>query len=102
LQSSGDIHSISKQVAVPHHYIADVYPDPKSQGGFLKEILVRLRKCMLYVYGTLNGIHGAGELGQNTIASGVGDPSSMLCDEPIHDLTVGCQGTERSDLILAH
>ncbi len=102
MQASGDIYAVSKQVAVPHHYIADVHPDPKTQGMFLGEILVRLKKCMLHVYGTLNGIHGTGELAQNTFTSGVRDSSSVVCNETVHDLTVGSQGTERSNLIQAH
>ena len=36
--------------------------------------------------GALDGIHCAGELGQDAITSRVGDPSAMLGNQPVHDL----------------
>ena len=89
-----------KQVAVPHHHVADMNPDPELEAMVLGDVLVCLRECLLHVNSTLDGIDGAGELGQNAITSGIGDPPAVLGDQPIHDLTMGGQGAERPDLVL--
>jgi hypothetical protein len=50
----------------------------------------------------VNGVHGARELGQNTIASGIRDAATMFSDQAIHLFAVGGQGTKGPGLVLAH
>src|SRR5207302_9617678 len=50
----------------------------------------------------LDRIHDAGEFGQDTIAGGVDETAAVMRDEPIDDLAVRGQDTERRLLILTH
>jgi hypothetical protein len=79
-----------------------MHPNPKPKTIVLWSALNRLSNGFLYGNGTLDRIHSARELGQDTVASGVGDPTAMLSNEAVHDLAVGRQGTEGSDLVLLH
>ena len=91
-----------KQIAASDHHIADMNSDPKLKTTVLRSVLASCARASCTCDGTLDGINGAGELGQDTVASGVGDPSAMFRNEAVHDLAMGGQGAERSDLILAH
>jgi hypothetical protein len=51
---------------------------------------------------TLNGIHRAGEISDETVARRVEDPASMRGDQAIDDDPVSREGTEGADLIPAH
>jgi hypothetical protein len=50
----------------------------------------------------LNGIHSAGEIGDEAIARRVEDPTAMRGDQAIYDDPVGRECAEGADLILAH
>jgi hypothetical protein len=64
--------------------------------------------CILFGYGvlsrdgTLHSIHGAGEVGDETIASRVKDPTVMRGDQVIDDDPVSGEGPKRADLIEPH
>ena len=50
----------------------------------------------------MNRVHCARELGQDTIPCRVGDPTSMLTDEPVHDLPMGREGLQRANFVRPH
>jgi hypothetical protein len=102
LQSGGNVHSVPEQIAASDHHIANMDADPKFETALLRDVVVSLRKRVLYLYGALDSIYGTWELGQDTVACRIGDPPAMRRDQPVHDLAMGCQGVERSDLVLAH
>jgi hypothetical protein len=64
--------------------------------------LLCLGESLLHGYGTLDCIDDTGELGQNTIPRRIGDASAILSNQWVHDLAMGSQGPEGSDLILLH
>jgi hypothetical protein len=52
--------------------------DAELEAALLGGILVRLRKRVLHVYGTLDGIHHARELSQHTVTSRIRNAPAML------------------------
>jgi hypothetical protein len=79
-----------------------MHSDPELETTIFRYILVCTRECILHLGSAPDGIDGARELGQDTVASGVRDPPTVFDNEPIHDLTMGGQGAEGADLILLH
>ena len=102
LQPCGDIDSVAKQIIGTHHHVPDMHPNPELEAAVEWQVPTILGKRCLHGVGTLDGIDSAGELGDDTVASGVGDPSAMLDYEPVHDLAIGGQGPKSADLILLH
>jgi hypothetical protein len=102
LQACRDIHSIAEQVRTPNHHIANVDADPELKAAILRPSGARFPEPLLDRHRALNSIHGARKLCENAIASGVGDPASMLGDEAVHDLASGSQGAQGPGLVLAH
>jgi hypothetical protein len=102
LQSRRNIHPISEQISTSNHDIADVNPDPKPETLMLRSAFGHLGDSFLHGNGALDGIDGTWKLSQNTVASGVGDPSTVLRNQPIHHLAMGGQRSKGSDLILLH
>jgi hypothetical protein len=80
LQTGSNVHPISEQIAASDHHIANMNTDPKFETVPLRDVVVSLRKGVLYLYGTLDRIYGTGELSQNTIPGCVGNPSAMFRD----------------------
>jgi hypothetical protein len=77
-------------------------PNPKAKGATRVLVIVKLYEGLLDLHGALDCIHGAAELGQNTITCRIGDPATMLGNKPVHDLAMRCEDAESSNLILAH
>jgi hypothetical protein len=63
---------------------------------------VELRQPVLDLDRALNSIDGTRKLGQDAIAGRVGNPATVLLDEPIHDLSMSGQAAKGADFILAH
>jgi len=76
--------------------------DPESKATILRLSGARLCQLLLNGDAALHGIDCARELGQHTVASGVGDLAAMLLNEPVHNLTGGAQGVQRPGLVLAY
>jgi hypothetical protein len=102
LQPSGNVHTISEQIAASHHHITNVNSDPELKTTIIRSAVGYLGNGFLHGNGTLDGINGTGELSKHTITSGVGNTPAMLGNEPIRDCAVSGQSTKRSDLVLAH
>src|SRR5258708_23978655 len=74
--------------------------EPHLLGG--RSIRILLSDRLLNLDGTLHGIHGAGEIGDETVARRVEDPTAMRGDQAIDDEPVGREGAKGADLISAH
>jgi hypothetical protein len=101
-QARSDIHAIAEQIASAYHHVTDMHPNPKPKTIVLWSALICLGNGILYGNGTLDRIHSARELGQDAVTGCIGNPPTMLGYEPVHDLEMGTQGTEGSDLVLLH
>jgi hypothetical protein len=67
-----------------------------------RSISVLLSYGLLNFDGALHGIHGAGEIGKDAVASSVEDPTAMRGDQAIDDDSVGRESAKSADLILPH
>jgi hypothetical protein len=97
-----DIHGIAEKVVALHHDVADVHPDPKSHLLIGRSIQIRLRYGFLHVNSTLHRVNGTGEIGDETAASRVKDPTTIRGDQGIDDGPIRGEGTKGADLILPH
>src|SRR4051794_38571614 len=102
LQPRRDIDPVTQQIAVLNHYVSDVDSEPEQDTPLVRYIQVGLCECRLHGNSALDGIHGTRELGQDTIACRVGDPTRMVSNQTIHDLAMSVQSAERPDLVVAH
>jgi hypothetical protein len=87
---------------IPYHHVTHMNSDPEKETALGRSVLACLGEGILDLDGALDGINCAGELGQNTVASRIGNSSAVLSDQTIHDLPMGTQGPERSRFILLH
>ncbi len=102
LDTCCNIDSVTQQVTTANHHVANMHPNPELEAAHLGNISARLRKCVLRVHGTVNGIDSTGELGQDTIPSRVGYSSAIFSNQLVHDRAMSGQAPERSDLVLLH
>jgi hypothetical protein len=93
---------IAEEVVALHDDVADMDANAEPHclafgpaGIFLTDRLLDRNRA-------LNGIDRAGEIGNDTIARGIEDPSAMRSDQPVHDLATVPQPRERADLVLTH
>jgi hypothetical protein len=59
-------------------------------------------ESLLHLHGGLNRIHSAWELRQHAVPCCIGDPASMLADEPVHDFPMRREGPQRPNFVNAH
>jgi hypothetical protein len=79
-----------------------VYADPKPHLIIGRPIRVLLSYGLLNFDCAFHGIHGADEIGKDTVACGVEDPTAMKCDQAIDDGPVRRKGPKRANLIAPH
>jgi hypothetical protein len=84
------------------HYVAQVDADAKLHPPFGRQTLVLRLKCALNLDRALDGIHHAGELGEDAIACRVYEPSVVLLDETIDGLAVRGQSAKCRLFVLPH
>ena len=101
-QPGRDIDGIAEEIVALHDDVADVDADPKPHLLTDRSIRILLGYGVLHRDGTLHGIDGAGEIGDEAIASRVEDPTAMRGDQAIDDDPVSGEGAERADLIEPH
>src|SRR5262249_1019595 len=102
LQPGRDINGITESVFALHHDVADVNADAEPHLLIDRPIPILLGYRVLHGDGTLNGIHGTGEIGDETVASRAEDPASMRGDQVIDDNPIGRERAEGADLIPPH
>ena len=93
-------------------YVAVAEVRRASVAGFCRvpkpHLLTGKSICILFGYGvlsrdgTLHSIHGAGEVGDEIIASRVKDPTVMRGDQVTDDDPVSGEGPKRADVIEPH
>ncbi|HKH84670.1 MAG TPA: hypothetical protein VKA25_13355 [Gemmatimonadales bacterium] len=63
---------------------------------------IRFPELLLNRYGTFDSIHDARELGQDAIASRIGDPSAVLGYKAIHNGPMSHEGPHRPGFVGMH
>jgi hypothetical protein len=63
-----------------NHYVADMDTYSEAQWMFGSLVAEQVGERLLNLYRALDRVYSARELGQNTVACGIGDPSPMLGD----------------------
>src|SRR3954462_9600544 len=84
LNTRRNVHPITKQVAASNSDISHVNSDPKAERLLLAHPSVRFPELFLDGCGALDRIYDARELGQDAIASRVGNPAAVLGDKAVH------------------
>ena len=92
----------AEQIASPNHHVADVNPDTKVQRLVVRYSGARVAELLLDRYGAFNGVNDARKLGQDAIASGIGDPAPVGGDKAVHYGPVRGQGPHRPGLVGVH
>ena len=102
LEARGDVHAITEQVAALDHHVADMHADAELEPPVGGQVPIGSGEPRLCLDGALDGFYGAGELGEDAIASGVGDPTAVLGNKTIHGLAAGGQKVQSPDLVRTH
>jgi hypothetical protein len=102
LQSGCDVHAVSEEIATSDQHVTDVDADPELKSASLTDRLVRFGEGRLHFCGTLDCIHHARKLGQDTVSRRIRDPASIFFDEPVHHFAMVGQDTEGRDLVRTH
>ena len=99
LQPGGDVYPVAQQVAIPHHHVANVNPDPELEvvlggcPGLLRERLL---------HGRHTGLHRRRwGIRREHYPQPYWLSVLHAQHQPIHDLAMRGQAPERPDLILA-
>jgi hypothetical protein len=79
-----------------------MYPNPELKTLLLDLVLIGAREGLLNLDSALDGVYSTGELSQHTIPRCICDPSAVFRDQPVHDLTMRCEGVERLNLVPLH
>jgi hypothetical protein len=77
LQAGRDINPIAEEIVALHDDVADVHPDAEPHLLTGRPISILLFYSLLHFDSTLHGIHSAGEIGDETVARRVEDPTAM-------------------------
>jgi len=99
---AANIHGIAEEVVALHHDVAHVDANSKPHRLTGRSLRILLGQGVLHRDRALHGVHGAGEIGDETVARGVEDPTPMRGDQPVDDDPVGRERTKGADLILPH
>jgi len=102
LQLSRDIDGIAEEMVALNDDVADVDADAEPHVLADRSISILLRYGVLHCDSALHGIHGAGEVSDEAIASRVEDPTAIRGDQPIDDDPVRRESAEGADLISPH
>jgi hypothetical protein len=97
-----DIDGIAEEVFPLHHNVAEVDADTEPHLLTGRSIRILLGYGILHHDSTLHGVHGTGEIGDETVASRVEDPTAMRGDQGIDDGSVSVESAEGADLIEPH
>jgi hypothetical protein len=79
-----------------------MHTDPEVQGAFWRDTRIEICQSLLDLDGTLDSIDSTWELSQDAVACRISNPPAMLRNEPVHDLTMGCESAQGPDLVLLH
>jgi len=85
-----------------HYDIADVDADAEPHLFTRRSIQILAHHGVLHCDSTLHGIDGAGEIGDETVARDVEDPTAMRGDQAIDDDPIRGEIAERSNFVESH
>ncbi len=103
LQTRGDVHAIAEDIVVLNDNIAEIDANSELDAAGLWRFRVSRRHAILKRHGAPDGIHHAGELGQEPIPRRLDNPSSVLGDAGLDQLAkVGGERGQRAFLVLTH
>jgi hypothetical protein len=102
-EACGNVHPITEDVIVLDNDVTDVDADPVSDTPLLGHVGIALRHRVLDLYCALDGLNGARELGQQTVAHQLDDAPMILGDLGVDQLfAMGLQCRQRARLILSN
>lgn len=102
LESRRYVDTVTEDVPVLHHHIADIDADAKPHTALFAEGLVCLGKITLNLDRALYGGKDAGKFGKNAITRCAADSAAMLRNERVGDGSVGRERRQRGFLVDAH
>jgi hypothetical protein len=102
LKAGCDIDAIAQEVTTSDHHVTDMDPYAKAKRVLIIRTLIQALQGLLDLHGTHHSIDGAGELSQNTVTCRVGDAATIIPNELVHDLSVGCESLQGAHLVLTH
>ena len=100
--SRAAIDGIAEEIVALHHGLADVDADAEPHLLTGRSICVLLGYGLLHFDSALHDIHGAREIGNETVTSRVENPTAMRGDQAIDDNPVSCERSKGTDLIPTH
>jgi hypothetical protein len=92
LQPSRDIDRIAEEIVALNDDVADVQPDAEPHLFTDRSGCIFVGYGVLHRNSTLHGVHGAGEIDKNAVASRVEDATVMRGNETIDDDPVSREG----------
>jgi len=102
LESRRDVDTVTKDVPVFHHPIADIDADAKPHTALFAERLVCLVKITLDLDRALYGSKDTGEFGKNAVARCATDSAAPLRNERVCDGSVRRKCRQGGFLVDAH
>ena len=90
-QSGGNVHTGPVQVVLFCNHVANVDANAKLHAPVFRNRGVAIRKLVLYLDGTANGIDDAVEFSDNAVSGGTEDATAMGDNRPLHHSTVRAQ-----------
>src|SRR5215813_1652408 len=101
-ETRGDVHAVAIQPLALDDDIAQIDPDAKPHLPRGRQRGVARPERTLNLDGGLDGVHDAGEVGQDVVTRGVDDPSALTGDRGADDLAILRECADRCQLVLAH
>ncbi|MEE8228165.1 MAG: hypothetical protein V3R30_15185, partial [Kiloniellales bacterium] len=90
LDPRSHVHPVAVYVVVVDDDVANIYFHPKFNAAVFRNFRTAQRHSLLDIDSVLNGIHGAWELDQDSIAGRLEDPPAVLLDLGIEQLLPEC------------
>ena len=100
-QARSDVHAVAHEIVTLDDDIAEIDADTKPQAAGLRDSGVLSVEFELDLGRAPNRLHGAGELGDDAVASAPEHPPLMLRNQPVNDLAMRPQGRKRPFLVPA-
>ena len=102
LQPRSNIDSITKQVVLSNHYVADVDPHAIYHLVAFWDVFVHCRHPILHFHCALGRINGAGKLDYDAVARGAKNLTIVLSDHAIENLATFSQHPQGVFFIRSH